>query len=66
MLAEEHPVQEEKVLPSLVAGAVSPNMAPAAPVSLKLVVPWTARAVGEKVTVITTPLAGLVEFTVST
>ena len=65
VLTEVHPDHEENLLLPTVAGAVSMNVEPAPPVSVKLVVPVVMTLLRRLPTPIVTPLAGLVEFTVS-
>jgi hypothetical protein len=66
VLTELHPVHEEKVLLPAVAGALRRTVAPAVWVPVKLVVPVLTTLLLGLPTVMTTPLAGLVEFTVNT
>jgi hypothetical protein len=61
-----HPVQDENALPPAEAGAVSVTVVPGAYVRVKLVLPLDALLMSAGETLIETPLAGLVELTVST
>jgi hypothetical protein len=65
VLAVVHPVHAEKGFPLAVAGAVSVTEVPESYVRVKLVVPLPLPLTSLGVTVIATPLEGLVEFTVS-
>jgi hypothetical protein len=65
VLADVHPVHEEKVLLPDEAGAVSVTEVPELYVRVKLVLPFVALLLSAGETVMATPLAGLVEFTVS-
>jgi hypothetical protein len=66
VLALVHPLHEEKAFPLAVAGAVRVTVAPASYVRVKLVVPFPLLLTSLGESVIATPLAGLVESTVST
>jgi hypothetical protein len=59
------PVHEENELPPEVAGAVSTTAAPLLYVRVKLVLPLPAPLLSAGETTMATPLAGLVELTVS-
>jgi hypothetical protein len=66
LLTVVHPVHEEKLLPPAVEGAVIEITSLAWPVTVKLVLAVYDRGViGLGLTVIETPLEGLVELTVS-
>ncbi len=64
LVAEVQPVQDEKLLPLAVDGAVRVIEVPELYVRVKLVfpLPWLELSAGD--TVIATPLAGFVELTV--
>jgi hypothetical protein len=64
-VVEVHPAQEEKVFVPEVAGAVSVTLVPLLYVRVKLLLPAALPLSSTGETPIATPLAGLVEFTVS-
>jgi hypothetical protein len=66
LLVVVHPVQEEKLLPPAVAGAVSVTAAPDLYVRVKADDPLVAPLLSAGVTVMATPLLGVAESTVST
>jgi len=64
-VVEEHPVHPDKLFLPEAAGVVRVTVVPAAKVRVKLVVPLLAPLLSVGVTVIATPLDGLVELTES-
>ena len=65
LAAEVQPAQEEKLLELAVLGAVSVTEVPESYVRVKLVLPLPRPELSAGETLIATPLAGVVEFTVS-